>query len=406
LIGWARYERRVGGAEMKPIEEFDSIVVGLGALGSAAVYWLARRGEGRVLGLEQFALGHDRGASEDHSRIIRLSYHTPEYVALAKDGYAAWREVEEDGGEPLLVISGGLDLFPHGGAISIEDYAESMGANGVPFERVDAAEITRRWPQFRLDDGVMGLYQADSGIAPASKGNDAHRTLAKRYGATLLDNTPVIRVTPLADGVEVETPKATYRCRFLVLAVDAWTNQLLEPLGMSLPLTLMQEQVTYYASSDLRAYWPDRFPVWIWMDNPCFYGLPIYGEESGVKVAQDVAGVEVTLETRSFEPHPDVLAREDGFRRRTLPGIDGPPVHGKTCIYTLTPDRDFVVDTLPGCPQIALALGAGHAFKFASVLGRLLSDMACAGETSTRIASFAIDRPILTMEDPPTSFVV
>jgi sarcosine oxidase len=391
---------------MKPVEEFDSIVVGLGALGSAAAYWLTRRGGGRVLGLEQFALGHDRGASEDHSRIIRLSYHTPEYVALAQDAYAAWREVEEDGGEPLLVTSGGLDLFPREGAISIEDYAKSMCANGVPFERLDAAEITRRWPQFRLDDGVVGLYQAESGIAPASKCNDAHRTLARRYGATLLDNTPVIRVTPLADGAEVETPEAVYRCRFLVLAVDAWTNQLLEPLGVQLPLTLMQEQVTYYGASDLRAYLPDQFPVWIWMDDPCFYGLPIYGEESGVKVAQDVAGVEVTLETRTFEPHPDVLAREDSFRRRTLPGIDGPPVHGKTCIYTLPPDRDFVLDTLPGYPRIALALGAGHAFKFASIIGRILSDLACTGVTSSQISPFAVDRPILTMENPPRNFVV
>lgn len=391
---------------MKPVTEFDYIVVGLGALGSAAAYWLARRAGCRVLGLEQFALGHDRGASEDHSRIIRLSYHTPEYVALARQAYAAWREVEADAGEPLLVICGGLDLFPGNGAIPIETYTESMGANVVPFERLDAAEITRRWPQFRLDEDVTGLYQADSGIAPARKGNDAHRRLACRHGATLLDNTPVTRVSPLVDGAQVETPEAIYRCAFLVLAVDAWTNHLLEPLGAGLPLTLMQEQVTYYGSSDLRAYWPDRFPVWIWMDDPCFYGLPVYGEDAGVKVAQDVAGHEVTLESRTFAPHPAVLAREDAFRRRALPGIDGSPVNGKTCLYTLTPDRDFVLDTLPGCPQIAVALGAGHAFKFASVIGRLLSDLAIDGATAHNIAPFAIDRPVLTMANPPRNFVV
>ena len=202
---------------------------------------------------------------------------------------------------------------------------------------------------------------------------------------------PVIRITPLADSVEVETADAIYRRGFLVLAVDAWTNHLLQPLGVRLPLTLMQEQVTYYASSHVRAFWPDRFPVWIWMDDPCFYGLPVYGEEAGVKVAQDVAGRQVTLETRTFDLHPDILAREDAFRRRTLPGIDGPAVQSKTCLYTLTPDRDFVLDTLPGCPRIALALGAGHAFKFASVIGRLLSDIAIDGATSYTIAPFAID---------------
>jgi sarcosine oxidase len=391
---------------MKRASEFDAIVVGLGAIGSAAAYWLARRLGRRVLGLEQFALGHEHGASEDHSRIIRLSYHNPGYVDLARHAYDAWREVEQDGDERLLVICGGVDLFPGDGAIAISDYAESMAAHGVPFEQLDAAEIRRRWPQFRIDDDVVGLYQADSGIAPARKGNDAHRRLARRHGATLLDNTPVTRVTPLADGVEVETPEAIYRCGFVVLAADAWTNRLLEPLGARLPLTLMQEQVTYYAASDLRAFWPDRFPVWIWMDDPCFYGVPVYGEEGGVKVAQDVAGNEVTLETRTYEPHPDVLAREDAFRACTLPGIDGAAVHSKTCLYTLTPDRDFVIDTLPDEPRIAVALGAGHGFKFASIIGRLISDLAIDGATSYPIAPFAIDRRILTMTNPPTNFVV
>jgi sarcosine oxidase len=142
------------------------------------------------------------------------------------------------------------------------------------------------------------------------------------------------------------------------------------------------------------------------MDDPCFYGVPVYGEEGGVKVAQDVAGNEVTLETRTYEPHPDVLAREDAFRACTLPGIDGAAVHSKTCLYTLTPDRDFVIDTLPDEPRIAVALGAGHGFKFASIIGRLISDLAIDGATSYPIAPFAIDRRILTMTNPPTNFVV
>lgn len=121
--------------------EFEYIVIGLGGLGSGAAYWLARRAGAEVLGLEQFALGHDNGASEDHSRIIRLSYHTPAYVELARDAYAAWRAVEEDGDERLLVISGGLDLWPRDAAIPMSDYTESMDAQGVPYERLDADEI-------------------------------------------------------------------------------------------------------------------------------------------------------------------------------------------------------------------------------------------------------------------------
>jgi len=386
--------------------EFEYIVIGWGGLGSGAAYWLARRAGAEVLGLEQFALGHDNGASEDHSRIIRLSYHTPAYVELARHAYTAWRAVEENGGERLLVISGGLDLWPHDAAIPMSDYTESMDAQGVPYERLDADEIMRRWPRFRLADDVVGVYQADGGIVPARKSNALHIRLARRYGATILENTPVTGVTARDGGVEVSTSQGVYRCRALVLAADAWTNGLLAPLGLRLPLTMTQEQVTYYTSSRLSEFAPARFPEWIWMDDPSFYGLPVYGEEGGVKVAQDVGGRQVTLETRTFDPNPATLARTTAFARRILPGIDGPPLYSKTCLYTLTPDRDFVIDTLPAYPHISLALGAGHAFKFASVIGRILSELAIDGTTEYDIAPFAVDRPIFTMEDPPTHFLV
>ncbi len=384
--------------------DYEYIVVGLGGIGSGAAYWLARRAGAEVLGLEQFELGHDKGASEDHSRIIRLSYETPAYVELAIHSYDAWRAVEEDAGERLIVVSGGLDLWPEGSPTSREDHIASMAAHGIPCEPLDAAEIMRRYPQFRLDEGTIGLYQAQSGIAPAGRCNRAHQRLARRHGATLLDNTPVTAITPLADGMEVTTPDATYRCRRLVVTADAWTNEVLRPLGLHIPLTRTQEQVTYYASRHLREFHPDRFPVWIWQDNPCYYGLPVHGEEAGVKVAQDLGGREVTPETRTFDPDRDTLARVDGFMRRHMPMALGPALYTKTCMYTMPPDRDFIVDTLPAYPQVSLAQGAGHAFKFASILGRVLSDLAVDGATAYNIAPFAVDRPLLTMENPPCAF--
>ena len=134
--------------------EWDAIVIGLGGIGSGAAYWLARSPGTRVLGLEQFPLFHERGESQDHSRIIRLSYHTPAYVELAKAAYDAWAAVEADLGEPLIVRTGGLDLFPPGAAIPMAGYTESMAAAGVPFEVLDAAETMRRWPEWRLDEGT------------------------------------------------------------------------------------------------------------------------------------------------------------------------------------------------------------------------------------------------------------
>ncbi len=384
--------------------EYEYIVVGLGGIGSGAAYWLSRRAGSEVLGLEQYALGHDKGASGDHSRIIRLAYEASHYVELARHAYTAWREVEADAGEQLLVISGGLDFFPPGSPLSPDGHIASMTANDVPFELLDAAEIMRRFPQFRVEDGVRAIYQAESGIAPALKCTLTHQRLARQHGATLLDNTPVTALRPLADGVEVATPGGTYRCRRLVVASDAWTNELLRPFGVKLPLTSTQEQVTYYATPHLRDFYPDRFPIWIWYDNPCFYGLPVYGEMNGVKVAQDLGGEEVTAQTRTFEPNQATLARVDAFMHRSMPAALGPALYTKTCMYTMPPDRDFIVDTLPDYPHVALAVGAGHGFKFASVLGRILSELAIDGSTPRNIAPFAVDRPLLAMEHPPRIF--
>jgi sarcosine oxidase len=384
--------------------DYDVIVLGLGGLGSAAAYWLARGGV-RVLGLEQFELGHLRGASHDHSRIIRLSYHTPFYVALAKQAYAAWAEVEADAGAPLILRTGGLDLEPAHAAISLDDYAASLAAESVPFEWLDAGEIMRRWPQFCLTADVRGLFQAESGIAPAARCNATHQRLAQMHGAVLRDHTPVRRVRATGDEIEVHTDGAVYRCGKLVIAADAWTNDILADLGLQLPLTITQEQVNYFASPHIADYTPERFPVWIWMDEPSYYGFPIYGEPA-VKVAQDVGGAEVTARTRTFDPDPQVLKRVEEFMRRCLPTAVGPLHDAKTCLYTLTPDRDFVIDTVPGHENVAVGLGAAHGFKFAAVIGKLLAGLVGVGRVEADLAPFAIDRPILLQENPARTFFI
>jgi sarcosine oxidase len=385
-------------------QEYDVIVVGLGGLGSGAAYWLARGGA-RVLGLEQFELGHLRGASHDHSRIIRLSYHTSFYVALAKQAYAAWAALEADADESLILRTGGLDLEPPNAAISLDDYGASLDAEDVPFEWLDTDEIMRRWPQFRLDPGVRGLYQEQSGIAPAARCNATHQRLAQEHGASLRDRTPVRRIRDVDGEVEVHTDEGIFRCGKLVITADAWTNALLQHLGLQLPLTVTQEQVNYFASPHIADFASDRFPVWIWMDEPCFYGFPIYGEHA-VKVAQDVGGREVSPATRTFDPDPDTLRRVEQFMRRCLPTALGPLHYAKTCLYTLTPDRDFVIDSVPGHDNIAVGLGAGHGFKFASVIGRLLAGLVGVGAVDCDLAPFAMDRAILLEQDPVRTFLI
>lgn len=385
--------------------EYDYIVLGLGGIGSGAAYWLSRRAGPEVLGLEQFEFGHLRGGSHDHSRIIRLSYHTPEYVKLAQQAYLAWADLEADAGEQLIVKTGGLDVGPLNGAIDLAGYRCSLEAGQVPFEKLDAAEIMRRWPQFRLSEDIHGLYQADGGIVPAAKSTATHQRLARAYGATLLDKTPVTAIQVDNGEIEVDTWNQTYRCRKLIIAGGAWTNQHLAHFDLHLPLTVTQEQVTYYASPHLNDFAPDRFPIWVWMDEPCFYGFPVYGE-AGIKVTQDAGGEAVTTETRAFEPNPAILQRVETFLKQYLPTALGPILYTKTCLYTMPPDRDFVIDALPGHDNCFVAIGAGHAFKFVSLIGKILSELALDGVTASHLEPFRMDRPILQMENPLTNFMV
>jgi sarcosine oxidase len=388
--------------------DWDAIVIGLGAIGSAAAYWLSRSLGQSVLGLERFEMDHVNGASADHSRIIRLSYHRPDYVRLAKRAYETWAEVEAEAGGRIVTTTGGLDLWPADPAIPKADYTESLTAEDVPFDLVDAAEIRHRWPQWHIDDGVTGMWQARGGLADPFKGNAAHRRLAIAHGATLLDRSPVTGIRDAGGGdLEVATPAATYRTPRVVITADAWTNELLTSFDRRLPLTVTKEQVTYFGSRTPEAFAPDRFPVWIWMDEPCFYGFPTYGE-AGPKAAQDCGGDVVDPDGRTFDRDEAAFARVEAFLARHLPGALGPPIYTKTCLYTLTPDRDFVVDRLPERPGVVVALGAAHGFKFASVLGRILAELSVDGSTPSApdVARFAIDRPILLESEPTTSWMV
>jgi sarcosine oxidase len=388
--------------------DWDAIVVGLGAIGSGAAYWLSRRFGDGVLGLEQFEFGHANGASQDHSRIIRLSYHRPDYVRFAKRAYETWAEVEAASGTTIVTRTGGLDVAPREAAIPLEDYTNSMTAEAVPFEHLDAGEIMRRWPQWKLGDEHHGLYQEQSGLADPIRANAAHQRIAREQGATLRDLAPVARLRDAGGEIEVELADGSvHRAGHLVLAADAWTNELLRDFDRRLPLTITKEQVTYFACPDPAAFAPDRFPLWIWMDEPCFYGFPTYGER-GPKAAQDVGGQETTPATRTFDRDEVAYTNLEEFLGRHLPGHLGPPIYTKTCLYTLTPDRDFVLDGLPDHPNVFVALGAAHGFKFASLFGRVIAELIADGQTpsAAEIERFRIDRPILLEANPATSFMV
>jgi sarcosine oxidase len=376
---------------------YEVIVVGCGGIGSAATYWLSRRAGRDVLAIEQFALGHERGSSQDHSRIIRRSYHDPSYTALAGPTYDLWAEVEAESGVHLIVKSGGLDLELLGttGPKDLTHCAASMAEQGVPFEELSAQEIMARWPQFTLPDDARGLYQTDSGLVDAKKANGAHIALARLHGATILDNLPVRDLRPNGDAVEVVTDDGVFVAGHVVITAGAWTNNLLGHVGVRWPLTVTQEQVTYFATPHIRDFSPDRFPIWIWRAPEEFYGFPVYGEVA-TKAGQDVGGEEVTAETRTFEPDVPTRDRLIRFLETYIPRFNGPELFTKTCLYTMPPDRHFVIDHVPGQANITVAADAAHAFKFATLIGRIMSELALDGRTEFPIAPFRADRPALT----------
>ena len=376
-------------------------VIGLGGLGSATAYWLAARGVD-VVGFEQFELGHVRGASHDHSRIIRRSYHTPGYVDLTAGAYDAWAAIERDGGDTIITRTGGVDLFPPDAAIDPTPYTSSLDAVGVPYEWLDASEIRRRWPAFArgtvVSGDVTGIASDDTGIVPAGPATAILQRLAVAHGADLRASTPVASIRPVDGEVEVTTDDGPVRCGSVVVCADAWTNRLIGPLGHHVSMAVTREQVSYFPTADLDDLRPGRFPVWIWMHDPSYYGFPTYGPgdlADHVKGSEDCGGAEVDPDTRTFDPDPAMERTLGDFMTGLLGDRFGAP-RSTTCLYTLTADRDFVVDRLPDHPNIVVGLGAAHGFKFAAWFGRTLADLATGGTPGPELAPFAIDRPALS----------
>ncbi|KAJ5240246.1 hypothetical protein N7468_004865 [Penicillium chermesinum] len=342
--------------------QFDVAVVGLGVLGSGAAYYAAKKGA-KVIGFEQFELGHVRGASHDTSRIVRTSNFAPEYVKLAKSAYEDWAEL-----------------------------ARSLDSQNVPYELLDSQEVKRRWPQFDIPDNVQTVFTADSGIAHAAKTVGTLQSLARSHGAILKENTPVDRVTPQAGGgVVIQTPKSRFTAGKVILATDAWINKLLAPLSVHIPVSVMQEQVTYYKPTDASAYEADKLPVWIWQGEHCFYGFPCYGEPT-IKAGRDFSNNFMTPEQRTFVHSPQLLEQLTGFMKGFMPDEHRQPLRTITCQYTITPDRQFIISPLENYPDIIVGLGAAHAFKFAPAFGRALAELAVDGQTKEDVSKFGIPR--------------
>ncbi len=364
--------------------EFECIVIGAGAAGASAAYQLARRGK-RVLLLEQFAIGHDRGASQGHSRIFRFAYDNAEYARMAMQSLASWRELEEDAGLQLLTMTGGLDVGV-AGAASLEATAQGMVSVGAAFERLNASELMRRFPQWHVPEDWVGLYSQDAGILNPTHCIEVIAGMARAHGAKLLELTSVTKLE-LATNTVV-TSKGSFSADKIIVAAGAWLPELLPSLNLNLEITL--ESGVFFRPKNLEMFMPERFPIFIEhrvtnpetdrFDAAQAYGFPVFGLP-GVKIGLHHSGETVTASNRQFEVSERTLTALQAWVLEHLPNAAGEIIHAKTCLYSNTKNHDFLIDwhlafDPEGSSDLLIASPcSGHGFKFAPFMGELLADM-------------------------------
>jgi sarcosine oxidase len=369
----------------------DVAVIGLGAMGSAALYHLARRNV-RVAGIDRFSPGHERGSSHGSTRIIRLGYFEhPSYVPLLRRAYALWRDLEAASGRSLMTITGIAEIGREDSELVAGTLASSR-LHDLAHDICDAAEMMRRYPAFRLPSDFVGVVQPEGGYLEAELAVQTHLDLARAAGAEIHHDRRVLAIEPLGNGVRIYTGSGTIDAGAAIVSAGAWVTDLLPNLPADLQVT--RQAVLWVEPQDTNLFLPDRFPVFmIETEHGIHYGFPLHGAD-GVKVAKHHHSDEVVdPETCNRE----VSAADEQIVRdvisQYLPSANGRLLTQKTCLYTMSPDEHFIVDRMPGCPQIIVASPcSGHGFKFAPVMGETLADLATRGQTDNDISRFRLDR--------------
>ena len=344
-------------------------VIGGGAMGSAAAWQLALRGH-RVVLFEQYGPGHTRGASHGSSRIFRHAYPTRRYVSLAARAARLWRQLERVDGQHFYARTGAVD---HGDPASLQALAHRLREAGLEHTllRPSAAEL--QWPGLRFD--TMVLHHAEAGRLNADLAVAAMQRRASAEGAEIWHHSPVTGIRLSASGVRVLTASGSIRFDQVVTAAGAWTPELLAavpPLAREIPeLTTTQEQPAHFVPLQTPVGWP----TFIHHPGAEYQGPGIYGLAStdGIKVGEHGTGPRVEPATRDFLPDPGGISRLRHYVARWLPGVDPTTASATTCLYTTTPDHNFIVDRRG---PITVAAGfSGHGFKFAPAIGELVAGL-------------------------------
>jgi sarcosine oxidase len=377
---------------MRDANRYQTIVVGVGGMGSATCYQLARRGQ-RVLGLERFDIPHAKGSSHGVTRIIRLPYYEhPSYVPLLKRAYELWHELEQRVEEKLLYMTGSIDagraeswVFQGALQVALEHH--------LPHEVLSSEQITKRFPGYQFPSDVMGVYQPQGGFLLPERCVVSYVNAAVALRADIHGREQVLAYTSTpSGGVRVTTDRATYEAESLILTAGAWNAHLLPFLK---PLAVPERQVLAWFQPQRPEYFAvERFPVFnVIVPEGRFYGFPVFGIP-GFKLGKyhhlQETGDPDTLLTEPTREDEELL---HAFASRYFPLGSGPTMSLATCMFTNTPDGHFIIDLHPQSPQISFASAcSGHGFKFVSVVGEMMADLAEHRKSRYNLEIFRLDR--------------
>ena len=355
---------------------FDVAIVGLGAMGSATAYAFARRGA-RTLGIDRYSPPHALGSSHGETRIIREAYfEDPRYVPMVQRAYELWDELASATGQTLMVRTGGLMIGPEAGVL-VAGARASGDTHGLPYERLTADEVRRRFPVLAPSDEMVAIYEPRAGVLFPEACVAAHLSLAVQAGAELHRDEPVTGWHAEGSEFVVETTRGRYRAKQLVLAANAWLDQLLP----GFPISVSRQPLFWFEPlARPEAFEPERLPIYLWEPEPdrFFYGFPAFHGE--VKVAPHLGGVRSDPDRLDREIHPEEVAAIRARLERWMPDAGGRFVRGVVCMYANTPDEHFIIDRLPE-HEGALVISAcsGHGFKFSCAIGEAAAEILLEG---------------------------
>lgn len=372
-------------------QHYHTIVVGVGGMGSAVCYELAKRGK-RVLGIERFDIPHDQGSSHGHTRIIRLAYYEhPSYVILIKRAYELWAEIERRTGKRLLIKTGSIDAGPSDSWV-FKGSLQSCVEHDLSHQVLTGKEINQRFPGYNFPHDLMGVFQPDGGFLLPEPTTVAYVEAAHEMGAEIHGREEVLDWEPLGDGVRVITDRSEYQADSLVFTGGAWNANLLPFLKR---LAVPERQVLAWLQPEKpHLFSPERFPVFnVLVPEGRYYGFPVYNIP-GFKFGKYHHFEEVVNPDLFYgEPlmEDEEMLRE--FASRYFPQGAGPTMSLKACMFTNSPDKHFIIDLHPEFPQVSYAAGfSGHGYKFASVVGEILADLAERRDSRHNITLFNLAR--------------